>query len=320
MGKLMIGLIFITTLALIGWAVDPQTLSISEAQPPTGAQSAPQVAVQPAIKNVTEMTPAEDVTQKFYDWYVAALESGTRSPLADGAYRASPYLSTELVHELDGILASFGDGPRYDPILFSSILPRIVSVHLESLSADEARVSVRESWPNSFQDLLVRLQPVDGQWKLVELTRPVIDTRDDRTPQDTVRVFYNWYTEYAHRVGNPLIDRAYQDGALSPELQNRLEAARLSVSRWPADDPILLGRDLAAGFDANLDDSDGAAASVWVRGLAQDSETVVANDSGAGLANDNQTSTLGDAGALYVSLQKIDGRWLITDVADKPTG
>lgn len=303
MGKLMIGLIFITTLALIGWAVDPVMLSISEAQPPAEAQPAPQVAVQPGIKSAAEVTPAEDVTQKFYDWYIAALESGTHSPLADGAYRASPFLDAELVHELDGILASFGDGPRYDPILFSATLPRIVSVHVESVSADEARVRVRESWPNSFQDLLARLQPTDGQWKLVGLTGPVIDVREDRTPQETARAFYNWYTEYAHRVGNPLTDRAYQDGALSPALQNRLDGARLSVSRWPADDPILRGRDLSAGFDVYLDDSDGATASVWVRGLANDSETRLANDS-----------------PLYVSLQKIDGRWAITDVADKPAG
>lgn len=304
MGKLMIGLIFITTLALIGWAVEPATLFISEAQPPIEAQPAPQVAVQPAVKNLTEITPAEDVTQKFYDWYVAALESGTRSPLVDGAYHASPYLSAELVRELDSILASFGDGPRYDPILFSSTPPRIVSVHLESLSDDEARVRVRESWPNSFQDLVARLQPLDGQWKLVDLTRPVSDVRDDRTPPETVRVFYNWYTEYAHRVGNPLTDRAYQDGALSPALQNRLDAARMSMSRWPADDPVLLGRDLSAGFDLILDDSDGATATVWVRGLA----------------NDSETRTHGDHGALYVSLEKTDGRWVITDVAEKPTG
>ncbi len=294
MGKLMIGLIFITTLALlIGWSAQPGMLTISEAQPPIGAQPAPDV------KNVTEMTPAEDVTQKFYDWYVTAIETGTRSPLAAGAYRASPYLSAGLVRDLDAVLASFGDGPRYDPILFASTLPRIVSVHLESLAADSAQVRVRESWPNSFQDLLVRLQPTNGQWKLVELTRPVIDTRDEGTPQQTVRVFFNWYTEYARRIGNPLTDRAYQDAALSPALQNQLDAARASTIRWPADDPILRGRDLSGGFDVNLDDSDGAAAFVWVRG--------------------SQVGATADD-ALYVTLQKADGHWAITSVADSPTG
>jgi hypothetical protein len=290
MGKLMVGLIFITTLALLGWALDPATLSISEAQPPIRALPAPQAAVQPAVK----MTAAEEVTQKFYDWYLAAFGSTTLSPLLDGAYRNSPYLSAALVHELDSVVASFGDGPRYDPILFTSTLPQIVSVRIESFAADEARVTVHESWPDSYQDLLVRLEPVDGQWKLAELTRPVIDRQDKGTPQQAVRMFYNWYTEYARRVGNPLTDRAYQGSTLSPTLLSRLEAARLSVGRWPADDPILLGRNLSEGFDVDLDDSDGAFAAVWVRGLSDDVD------------------------ALYVSLQKTDGRWIITDIAEKP--
>jgi hypothetical protein len=290
MGKLMVGLIFITTLALIGWAVDPATLSISEAQPPAGGLPAPQAVVRPAV----EMTSAEEITQKFYDWYLAALGSGTLTPLLDGAYRSSPYLSTELVHELDSIVASFGDGPRYDPILFSSTVPQIVSVRIESLAADEARVTVHESWPNSFQDLLVRLTPVDGQWKLAELTRPVIDTQGNGTPEQAVRMFYNWYTEYARRVGNPLIDRAYQNSALSPALLNRLETARLSMSNWPAEDPILAGRNLSAGFDVALDDSGGDTASVWVRGLAENVDP------------------------LWVNLQKTEGRWVIIDIADKP--
>jgi hypothetical protein len=306
MGKLWVGLIFITLVtlvALVGLAVDPATLAISEAQPPV-VRFTPRTApispvIAPAGRVAVEMTPAEEVTQQFYDWYVAALGTGTSSPLTDGAYRSSPYLSVELVHELDGIVASFGDGSRYDPILFAATTPQIVSVRLESLADDEARVTVRESWPDVYQDILVRLQPADGRWKLVDLTRPIIDTRDNGTPQHAARVFYNWYTEYARRVGNPLTDRAYQGGALSPALQDRIEAARLTAAQWPVDDPILLGQDLSAGFDVNLDDSDGGTAVVWVRGVASD---------------DSRNDTM----ALYVSLQKTDGRWIITDVARKP--
>jgi len=311
MGKLWVGLIFITLTALVGLAVDPATLAISKAQPPVVQFTPPAAPISPVIapagRVAVEMTPAEEVTQQFYDWYVAALGTGTSSPLSDGAYRDSPYLSAELVRELDGIVASFGDGSRYDPILFAATAPKIVSVRLESLTADETRVTVRESWPDAYQDILVRLQPVDGRWKLVGLTRPIIDTRDNGTPRQSARVFYNWYTEYARRVGNPLTDRAYQGGALSPALQDRIETARLTVSRWPADDPILLGQDLSAGFDVDLDDSDGGTAAVWVRGLANDGQT--------GLATDSRN----DAMALYVSLQKTDGRWTITDVARKPT-
>jgi hypothetical protein len=302
MGKLWVGLIFIslvTLVALVGLAVDPAALSISEAQPPV-AEFAPRTApIAPAGRVAVEMTPAEEVTQKFYDWYEAALGTRTSSLLSDGAYRSSPYLSVELVHELDGIVASFGNGSRYDPILFAATTPQIVSVRLESLADDEARVTVRESWPDAYQDILVRLQPVDGRWKLVDLTRPIIDTRDNGTPQQAARVFYNWYTEYARRVGNPLTDRAYQGGALNPALQDRIEAARQTTTRWPADDPILLGQDLSAGFDVNLDDSDGGTAAVWIRGLASD---------------DSPNDPL----ALYVSLQKTDGRWIISDVVRKP--
>ena len=95
---------------------------------------------------VPPMTPVEVVT-KFYRWYIGY----PANPLVDEAYKSSPYLSEELIQEIEETLASFADGrsgpaSAYDPILLAQDIPASFTVEEESLSGDRATVLVHLFW------------------------------------------------------------------------------------------------------------------------------------------------------------------------------
>ncbi len=75
-------------------------------------------AMMPAVPALAQPTEtADQVVAKFYDWYTSyPANNGGNSPLADKAYRQSPYLTADFVERVDGILTSFTTG-GFDPFL-----------------------------------------------------------------------------------------------------------------------------------------------------------------------------------------------------------
>jgi hypothetical protein len=121
------------------------------------------------------MTPVEVVT-KFYRWYIGY----PANPLVDEAYKSSPYLSEELIQEIEETLASFANGrsgpaSAYDPILLAQDIPESFTVEEESLSGDRATVIVHLFWggnptPSDRRVELERVrQDKEVRWKIVDI-------------------------------------------------------------------------------------------------------------------------------------------------------
>jgi Protein of unknown function (DUF3828) len=115
------------------------------------------------------VTP-EQVVKSFYDWYLAyARRNG--SPLVGAAYKASPYLSAAAVHGIESILAAFGSGPGYDPVLCAQNVPLGFTVDPAEVKGDTEQVFVRINWqdaPSTSQTVSLKL--LAGEWKIDGLT------------------------------------------------------------------------------------------------------------------------------------------------------
>ena len=110
----------------------------------------------------TADTP-QDVANAFYTWYLGY----QGNPLANRAYRASPYLTPGLIQKVDSIVAS-PQGGGYDPILCAQAKPERFTTELLNLQPPQALVRVRTSFAgHSFQ---VALNNTAGSWKIADVT------------------------------------------------------------------------------------------------------------------------------------------------------
>jgi hypothetical protein len=250
------------------------------------------------------MTP-EQVVEGFYDWYLGYIgdpASGEmRSPLADGAYRSSEYLTGEFVQQVDEIIASFGKG-GYDPFLCAQDVPRSLTVDAAAVSGEEASVVVHEIWNpgtkvESVHDVAVTLQLVDGAWKIADITCgvpeagifPMPEGPIPVTPAEAVEGFYSWYIWYAQKVGNPLADGAYRSSEyLTAEFVQEVDEIIASFDKGGYD-PFLCAQDVPERFTLDEPAVSGDRATVVVR-----------------------TSLEGHAFTVEVS--EMDGRWAVSDV------
>jgi hypothetical protein len=162
----------------------------------------------------------EAVTQAFFDWYLLYSKSG--NTLVDRAYHDSPYLTADLVNQVDEIIADFGQG-GYDPFLCAQDIPGAVQAAASweawqeegGAERGEAAVNVSQIWNpgsdfESVRDVLVHLVTVDGRWLINEIICPVPTEAYPQTPDAVVVAFYNWYLDYA-ATSNPLVDQAYHE-------------------------------------------------------------------------------------------------------------
>ena len=112
----------------------------------------------------------EQVVTGFYDWYLAyARRNG--SPLVGEAYKNSPYLSAAATHEIESILAAFGSGPGYDPVLCAQNVPLGFTLDSVEVTGETAQAFVRMDWqgaPPTSQTVSLKL--LAGEWKIDSLT------------------------------------------------------------------------------------------------------------------------------------------------------
>ncbi len=122
---------------LIRWLAIPVAIVLGVAAwVSTGAP----VTASPSPDRLASMTP-QMVTGEFYAWYLDMLGAEVLcNPLLDGVYRDSPYLSADLVAELDALVAACDVGPAVDPLLCAADIP--LSVGTRIISADDQAASV----------------------------------------------------------------------------------------------------------------------------------------------------------------------------------
>ena len=148
------------------WLIDDILCSL-DAVPPAPESEPPQMA-----------TP-EETARGFYEWYLDASaydeQAGTwLSPLSDGRYQTSPYLTAGLVQKVDAIVAAFDQG-GYDPFLCAQDVPESFTFEEAVVSGGIARLVVQTSFPG--HGFTVALQRVDGLWKISDVLCEVEETQ-----------------------------------------------------------------------------------------------------------------------------------------------
>jgi hypothetical protein len=152
----------------------------------------------------------EGVTQLFYQWYLDYYRSHG-DPLADGAYKSSPYLSDTYINWVNGVQTSF-DNDGFDPFVMSRAIPSGANVMNVEVNGDQAVVQVNRFLRTpQHNPLLVHLEKQGIYWKIVDVTMEEAPA----TPAEVVESFYEWYLDYTESAGagefrNPLVDGAYQ--------------------------------------------------------------------------------------------------------------
>lgn len=118
------------------------------------------------------LSPLETV-DAFYTWYVGYIQPGSeqmRNPLADRAYRESPYLSESMIKRVDALLESLKKemGGGFDPFLLAQDIPQEIEVQ-PGAQADTviARMCFGESW----NELKVSLVEQGGRWLIEDVSR-----------------------------------------------------------------------------------------------------------------------------------------------------
>lgn len=116
----------------------------------------------------TPELPPHQVAHEFYRWYIGY----PGNPLVDKEYRSSPYLTDNLIAEIDQTLASFDQG-AYDPILMAQNIPESFEIDEAETSGDRSTVIVRLFWGprSSFTDLEIELVLTENKWKIDKIAR-----------------------------------------------------------------------------------------------------------------------------------------------------
>lgn len=117
------------------------------------------------------LEPAE-VVRAYYDWYLEytcdRATHAMRNPLADGAYRSSPYLAPRLIAEVDGLIAGFKGG-GFDPFLLAQDVPSEVTVGGATIAGDTATVPVTTSFAGHRFTVTLEKAPA-GRWLITAIT------------------------------------------------------------------------------------------------------------------------------------------------------
>jgi hypothetical protein len=261
-------------------------------------------AADPLPEDQFPFTPGQAV-KAFYGWYIwHAREIG--SPLADGAYRSSEYLTPRFIQRVDEIIASFNNG-GYDPLLCAQDIPGKFTIGKVDVTGETASVELNEIWnPETEYETVsyavVELQQIDERWLIDDVLclewdplAPISEPPKATTPEEAVRGFYDWYlasSAYDEEAGtrlNPLADGRYRSSEyLAEEFVQKVDGIVASFDKGGYD-PILCAQDLPESF--TLD------------------EVVLSGDTARLVVH-----TSFEGHMFTVELQQVTGQWKISDV------
>jgi hypothetical protein len=109
------------------------------------------------------MTP-EEVVESFYNWLIEY----PGNPRVDGAFKNSPFLSESYIQKVDeDIKLSVNQLGGADPFFCAQDIPD--KVYVNSAEIDNGRASVRLTTSFVNHRLLIELNLIDGEWKIVKI-------------------------------------------------------------------------------------------------------------------------------------------------------
>jgi hypothetical protein len=227
------------------------------------------------------------VVTGFYGWYTGYAQEG--NPIADGAYKGSPYLTAGLVSDVAETVAGF-QGGGFDLFLCAQDVPARLSVAEEAIEGDEATVSVDALFGGSPTNYRYDLSLVreGGEWKIAEVACGS-SRHLPLTAEQTVQAFYDLYLDAAGRY-NPLVEGRYQGYPyLSEGFVAKVDEIVAGFARGGYD-PFLCAQDLPQEVTVTGVEVEGSRATTEV-----------------------ETSFEGHR--LTVALEQTEGRWLISDIS-----
>ncbi len=207
---------FIVTLfllAVVGLTACATAASAEENQPaePSATRESAEptiIAAPPTATPGVTATPAppadtpEDAIQSFYESYLdygannCCFVGMYRSPLHDGIYRDSPYMTDDLKTRIDETVASMGP-VGYDPILCAQNWPEWIRVWDVAVEGDGASATVETSLyaaDGRYQAFPVQLERGEEGWQLAEIDC-LTEVTDSERPDITKEPDWQTYTD-----------------------------------------------------------------------------------------------------------------------------
>lgn len=114
------------------------------------------------IRDIACTGTPEGVVNAFYLWYLNRLADQGRAALTNGDYRASGFLSTTLIEQVDAWVTAGESGD--DPFLLSANTPQGFNATPVSNKADA--VTLRQDFGDTSQQLRINLVQEGGFWKI----------------------------------------------------------------------------------------------------------------------------------------------------------
>jgi len=198
-----------------------------------------------------------DIASQFYDWYIDTLQASNFN--IDGAYRDSPYLTEELIANMDSFFATDDLANNYDPFLCVQALPQSYALQITDYTEDTATVLMRQDFGSPLtNNIMISLVYDDGNWKIDDII-----CGDTVTPTGIVQTFVDSWLAYSQpdpeteTMNNPMVDRIWRDSdLLTEDLIARLDAM-MDSDRPIGHDPVLCAQDVpryAEAFEIDIRD------------------------------------------------------------------
>jgi|GEM_PF-718513 len=194
------------------------------------------------------MLPAEVVDAFYAQWRLAIIgdmRNSEGSPLTEGAYRNSGFLTDDFKSRVDALVAGMEKG-GFDPFLCAQDVPNEITP-VSTFMGPQAQVLVTTDFSNHAFTVVLELHGA-ASWQ-------IDDVICANTPVGATTAFYSWYLGYpgdpaASTGRNPLAGNAYRDAPfLSDALVAETDALLEEMRKTPAGyDPFLQAQDYATAF------------------------------------------------------------------------
>ncbi len=257
------------------------------------------------IEDVACSFSPEGTVKAFYTWYQGCLEgtTGCRTPHAGEAYPGTGLVTGRYVEQVSALREEFAKsgGGGYDPIMmaqedfYAFDVEKVYETTSDKPGASRARVFLRNlSMGNQDADaqgLLVTLVAEGPYWKIDNVT-----VYFENTPELTAGKFYNWYINLLRSERDPQVVYGFEPKAYLSLDYLKDVASALESHMMEGKNPILLTVQLPTKVEVGEVKVEGDRASLEVERYFEGQDA---------------------PSPMLVSMEKIDGWWLITGSEEK---
>jgi hypothetical protein len=137
----------------------------------------------------------EEVVEGFYDFWMSYPEEPGGNPISERAYQSRDEVTDDLIAQLDEIIDSFAEGPRYDPVLCSQDFPASLSFKEGERKENTASVIVEQDFYGSPKNLMVFLKLVNKDWKIDKID--CLEEEHVYTEEQSRQMAESWLINYS---------------------------------------------------------------------------------------------------------------------------